>query len=85
MIRFMPNLESLLWSRKSERHFDCMEDLIQFIAEEITRASYFIGKGTLIRPDDVELGDPNGFHLVSGLKNCQSIIIKGRLIGHCGE
>jgi hypothetical protein len=62
-----------------------MEDLKRFIADEITRASYFIEKGTLIHPDDVELGDPNGFHLVSGLKNCQSIVIRGRLIGYCGE
>ena len=44
MIKYLPNMDSLLWSFKSIEYFDSYDDLKSFIADQRTRFLRFIGK-----------------------------------------
>ena len=83
MIRYMPNLDSMLWARKSIEYFDTIDDLKVFIADQRTRICRFIGKDRSFLPDDVKLR--SGTDLLWGWKNYCSVIIEGTIIGFCGE
>ena len=55
MIKYMPNLDSMHWARKSQEYFDTIDDLKAFIADQRTMFCRFIGKGRAFVPEDVEL------------------------------
>ena len=85
MIRYMPNLDTLLWSLKSIEYFDTAEDLKDYIADQRTRFFRFIGlPGRSFRPDDVSLTSPR-HDPVTGWRNCCSVIIDGITVGFCEE
>jgi len=84
MIKYLPNLDSGLWSRKCIRTFDTIEDLKHYIARKITRNCRYIGEDKMYHADDVEL-ETAGHDPIMGWTNYCSIILDGRLIGFCGE
>jgi hypothetical protein len=81
----MPDLGSFLWSKKCMVYFDEIDDMKRFIADQRNRFCRFIGKGPRYNPHDVTLSDPHDFHLLTGWKNCHSVILDGNIIGYCGE
>lgn len=84
MIKYLPNLDSGLWSRKCIRTFETVDDLKNYIARKITRICQYIGEDKLYHANDVELLSA-GKDLIMGWENYCSIILDGRLIGYCGE
>ena len=85
MIRYMPKLDSLLWSRKSLEYFDTVEDLKAFISDQRTRFCRFIGKPEKsFLPEDVTLADLLD-DLFMGWKHYRSVTIDGITVGYCGE
>ena len=84
MIRYIPNLESGLWSRKCIRTFETVDDLKNYIAKKITRICRYIGEDKLYHANDVELLSA-GKDLIMGWTNYCSVILDGRIIGFCGE
>lgn len=83
MIRYMPNLDSMLWARKSQEYFDSIEDLKAFIADQRTNFCRFVGKDREFCPEDVEL--QSGRDLLWGWNNYCNVILDGTTIGFCGE
>ena len=83
MIKYMPNLDSLLWSMKSQQYFDSIDDLKAFIADQRTRFCRFIGKDKAYAPEDVELH--SAMDCFFGWKNYHSVVLDGITIGFCGE
>lgn len=83
MIRYMPNLESILWAMKSQECFDTIDDLKSFVADQRTRFYHFIGQDKSFCPDDVE------FHrnrdVLFGWENYHHVVVDGITIGFCGE
>ena len=55
MIKYMPNIGSTLWARKSLEYFDSTEELKAFIADQRTGFFHFIGNDKSFLPEDVEL------------------------------
>ena len=84
MIKYQPNLDSGLWSRKCIRTFETTDDLRNFVVKKVNRILLCIGKEIQYHPNDVELIDA-GHDPIMGWKNYRSIILDGRLIGYCGE
>ena len=85
MIRYIPNLASPLWSRKSIEYFDSIDDLKSFISDQRTRFCHFIGRtDRCFHPHDVHFSDviPDPF---MHWKNYRRVIIDGITVGHCGE
>ena len=85
MIRYMPNLDSLLWSRKSMEYFNTLDELKSFIADQRTRFYSFIGMPKTYQPEQVQLIAGTGHDLITGFVNCCSVILDGHLLGFCGE
>ena len=83
MIRYRPNLDSMLWARKSQEYFDTIDDLKVAIADQRTMFCRFIGKGRAFVPEDVLLHGSRD-HLF-GWKNYHVIELDGITIGFCGE
>ena len=83
MIKYMPNLDSMLWARKSQQYFDSIEDLKVFIADQRTRFCRFIGKDRVFVPEDVQLHSALDYFF--GWKNYRSVELDGITIGFCGE
>lgn len=86
MIKYIPDLDSLLWSFKSIEYFDTLEDLKFFIADQRTRFCRFIGRlDKSFQSADVTLSDPMVTHPFVCWKNYRSVIVDGITVGHCGE
>jgi len=83
MIKYMPNLESMLWARKSQEYFDTIEDLKAFIADQRTVFCRAIGKDRAFSPEEVEFHSERD--LFWGWKNYCGVVIDGITIGFCGE
>lgn len=83
MIKYRPNLDSLLWSRKCQEHFDTIDDLKAAIADQRTRFCRFIGKDRAFAPEDVELHSARDYFF--GWKNYRRVVLDGITIGFCGE
>lgn len=83
MIKYMPNLDSMLWARKSQEYFDSIEDLRAFIADQRTSFCRFVGKDRSFAPEDVKLNIERD--LFWGWKNYHSVELDGITIGFCGE
>ena len=85
MIRYMPKLDSPLWSRKSLEYFDTVEDLKAFISHQRTRFCRFIGKPEkFFLPEDVTLADLLD-DLFMGWNHYRTVTIDGITVGYCGE
>lgn len=85
MIRYMPNVDSMLWARKSTEYFDTIEDLKSFIADQRTRFYHFIGQPErFYKPHEVELIAQHRSNTMFW-KNYCSVVLDGRIIGFCGE
>ena len=85
MIRYIPNLASPLWSRKSIEYFDSIDDLKAFIFDQRTLFCHFIGRtDRSFHPHDVQLAKvaPDPF---MHWKNYRKVIIDGITVGYCGE
>lgn len=83
MIRYMPRLDSMLWSKKSIEYFDTPDDLKAFVADQRTRFCRFIGKEKSFVPEDVELQSDRD--RLWGWKNYCNVVLDGIIIGFCGE
>jgi hypothetical protein len=83
MIKYRPNLDSILWSRKCQEYYETIDDLKAAIADHHTKFCRFIGRNESFIPDDVKLR--SGTDLLWGWKNYCSVIIEGTIIGFCGE
>ena len=85
MIRYIPNLDSPFWSRKSIENFDSIDDLKEFISDQRTRFCHFIGRtDRCFHPHDVQLAKvpPDPF---MRWNNYHGVIIDGITVGFCGE
>lgn len=85
MIRYKPNLDSLLWSLKSIEYFDNIDDLKAFVSDQRTRFCHAIGRtDRFFHSHDVHFSDviPDSF---LRWKNYRCVIIDGITVGHCGE
>lgn len=85
MIRYMPKLDSLLWSLKCIEYFEDVEDLKAFISDQRTRFCHAIGQSDrFFHAHDVHLSGviPDPF---MHWKNYRRVIIDGITVGHCGE
>ena len=85
MIRYIPNLDSLLWSLKSIEYFDSVDELKAFISDQRTRFCHFIGRtDRSFHPHDVQLAkvQPDPF---MRWNNYHGVIIDGITVGYCGE
>ena len=86
MIRFMPKLDSTLWSRKTLQYFDSKEDLVLHIADKMTRASRFVGRPEkFYNPCDVNIEKIADYDPVMCWKNYCVVRINGTIVGYCGE
>ena len=86
MIKYLPNMDSLLWSFKSIEYFDSYDDLKSFIADQRTRFLRFIGKiDKSFQPADVTLSDPLAPYPFIYWKNYRRVIIDNITVGFCGE
>ena len=85
MIRYLPNLDSLLWSLKSQDIFDSLDDLKRTVAAQRTAFYRGIGKVRPYRPDDVILQHLHDRDPFMGWRNYCSVILDGTVIGFCGE
>lgn len=83
MIKYRPNLDSLLWSRKSQEYFDTIDELKTFVSDQRTRFCRFIGKDKSFVPENVELR--GGRDVLFGWENYCSVVLDGVIIGFCGE
>ena len=83
MIKYIPNLDSMLWARKSQEYFDTIDELKAFIADQRTRFCRFIGTERSFLPEDVELQSTRD--VLWGWKNYCGVVIDGITIGFCGE
>ena len=85
MIRYIPNLDSILWSRKSIVYFDSIDDLKAFISEQRTLFCHFIGRtDRSFRPHDVQLSNVAPDPFIRWNNYC-GVIIDGITVGYCGE
>lgn len=85
MIRYIPNLDSILWSRKSIEYFDSIDDLKAFISEQRTLFCHFIGRtDRFFHPHDVQLAKvpPDPF---MRWNNYRGVFVDGITVGYCGE
>lgn len=86
MIRYIPNVDSLLWARKSAEYFDTIEELKEFIADQRTKFYSFIGQpDRSYKPDQVELIEQTKQDIIMFWKNYCSVVLDGRIVGFCGE
>ena len=86
MIKYLPNMDSLLWSFKSIEYFDSHDDLKSFVADQRTRFLRFIGKmDSFFLPSDVSFSDPLVPAPFIYWKNYRSVNIDGITVGFCGE
>ena len=66
--------------------FECEDFLKLFIAYQVTRDRFFIGrKDRFYHPYEVELKPERRRDPITGWKNYRSVILDGKIIGHCGE
>ena len=79
----MPNLDSMLWARKSLEYFDTIDELKAFVADQRTKFCGFVGKDRAFLPGDVEL--QTGKDLLLGWSNYCNVLLDGTTIGFCGE
>lgn len=85
MIRYIPELDSYLWAKKSLVYFDTLDELKSYIADQRTRFCRFIGKPEKsFRPDDVNLA-PTRSDPFTRWRNYCNVIIDGITVGYCGE
>ena len=85
MIRYIPNLDSIIWSRKSIEYFDSIDDLKAFISEQRTLFCHFVGRtDRFFHPHDVQLAKvpPDPF---MRWNNYRGVIVDGITVGYCGE
>jgi len=85
MIRYMPALDSMLWSLKSIEYFETVEDLKTFIAEQRTRIQRFIGKPESFRPDDVLIRCSHDLDYLKFWSLHNKVTVGGVTVGYCGE
>lgn len=85
MIRYMPELDSYLWAKKSLVYFDTLEDLKRYIADQRTLFCHFIGRtDRFFHPHDVQLAKvpPDPF---MRWNNYRGVFVDGITVGYCGE
>ena len=85
MIRYMPELDSYLWAKKSLVYFDTLEDLKRYIADQRTLFCHFIGRtDRFFHPHDVQLAKvpPDPF---MRWNNYRGVFVDGTTVGYCGE
>ena len=86
MIKYIPNLDTLLWSFKSIEYFETMEEFKSFIADQRSRFCRFIGRpDKSFTPGDVTLSDPLAPDPLVCWDNYRSVHVDGVVIGYCGE
>ena len=86
MIRYIPKMDSALWSRKCQETFASIDDMKHFIADQRTRFCHFIGKpDSSYDQHDVELRFLCKRDPVLCWKNCFTVIVGGTVVGYCGE
>lgn len=86
MVKYIPNLDSLLWSFKSIQYFDSHDDLKAFIADQRTRFFRFIGMlDKSFSPSDVILSGPLAPDPFVRWNNYHSVHVDGVTVGFCGE
>lgn len=85
MIRYIPHMESILWSRKSQKEFDNIEDLRLYIADHFTRLSHFVGDNHYFHPADVVFKKTYAYNAVMFWKEHFIVFLSGRIVGYCGE
>ena len=85
MIRFMPKSKTILWSLKSQRSFDGIEELKRFIAEKASKYKHYIGEEKHFLPSDVTLEILHDLDPFTGWRNYSKVILNGKVVGHCGE
>lgn len=83
MIKYRPNLDSILWSRKCQEYYETIDDLKAAIADHHTKFCRFIGKDKSFFPEDVKLRTSTD--LLCGWKNYCNVVLDGKTIGFCGE
>jgi len=85
-IYFRPDRKSVSASFKEMMIFDSLDTLKQAIADDCTRRSHFIGRGSVVyHPADVEIRVLNEKDIYAGWKNFCSVTVAGRPVGFCGE
>ena len=86
MIRYIPNLDTYLWAKKSLVYFDTIDELKHYIADQRTRFCRFIGRmDKTFRSVDVTFSDPLIPDPFICWKNYRSITVDGITVGYCGE
>ena len=86
MIKYMPKLDSMLWSLKSIEYFNSADELKQCIADQRTMFYRFIGvKNRIIHPRDIIIERIADRDVITGWENCHSIAINGKVVGIYGE
>ena len=83
MIKYRPNLDSLLWSRKCQEYYETIDDLKTAIADQRTQFCRFIGKDRSFRLEDVQLHSSRDN--LFGWDNYHVIELDEQIIGFCGE
>lgn len=83
MIRYMPNLESYLWSKKSLEYFDTIDDLKEFVVDHRNKVCRYVGRKVLYRTSDVKLISDRD--VLMGWTNYHNVVLDGRTEGFCGE
>ena len=86
MIKYRPNLDSILWSRKCQEYYETIDDLKAAIADHHTKFCRFIGKPEkAYKAQEVELVAQQKPDKVMYWRNYCSVVLDGRIIGFCGE
>jgi hypothetical protein len=86
MVKFVPNLGSILWELKTITTFDNVKDLTKYVAEQATNCKRFIGDvEKKYHPHDVGLIIARRYDRITGMKNCFHVILDGKIVGYCGE
>lgn len=84
-IFYRPNSSVVSASFKAMQIFSSIDDLKQFIADEQTRISRFVGRSVVYSPADIEIQSLDRKDVFAGWKNYSSVSVAGRPVGYCGE
>lgn len=85
MILYRPYNIIISASFKAMQIFSSIDDLKQFIADEQTRISRFVGRSVVYSPADIEIQSLDRKDVFAGWKNYSSVSVAGRPVGYCGE
>ena len=85
MIKYVPKMDSSLWSRKCQETFDTVEDMESFVADQREKFCRFVGRPVRFTQTDVILKHLCDSNPVLCLMNCRTVILDGTVVGYCGE